>query len=70
MIDKLNIQINNLCMILPQDRVQDFTKMNKKQLLEHTQKSVGWYNKFFHLCLHNYHLNKSKAILYSFIYRL
>ncbi|XP_073975871.1 structural maintenance of chromosomes 5 isoform X3 [Rhodnius prolixus] len=41
MIDKLNIQINNLCMILPQDRVQDFTKMNKKQLLEHTQKSVG-----------------------------
>lgn len=40
-IDKLNIQINNLCMILPQDRVQDFTKMNKKQLLEHTQKSVG-----------------------------
>ncbi|KAK9499317.1 hypothetical protein O3M35_002370 [Rhynocoris fuscipes] len=40
-IEKLNIQINNLCMILPQDRVQDFAKMNKKQLLEHTQKLIG-----------------------------
>ncbi|XP_014272608.1 structural maintenance of chromosomes protein 5 isoform X2 [Halyomorpha halys] len=37
---ELNIQINNLCQILPQDRVQDFAKMDQKQLLENTQKAI------------------------------
>lgn len=38
---KLNIQIDNLCQFLPQDKVQDFSKMNAQELLENTQRSVG-----------------------------
>lgn len=38
---KLNIQVNNLCQFLPQDRVADFSKMNPQQLLESTEKCVG-----------------------------
>lgn len=39
-VKQLNIQVDNLCMFLPQDRVQDFTKMNPQQLLHNTQISV------------------------------
>uniref|UniRef100_A0A8D8ITH6 Structural maintenance of chromosomes protein 5 n=1 Tax=Culex pipiens TaxID=7175 RepID=A0A8D8ITH6_CULPI len=39
-IRALNIQIDNLCQFLPQDRVQDFTKMNPRELLLNTQASV------------------------------
>ncbi|XP_058828932.1 structural maintenance of chromosomes protein 5 [Topomyia yanbarensis] len=39
-IRDLNIQIDNLCQFLPQDRVQDFTKMNPRELLLNTQSSV------------------------------
>ncbi|KAJ1526232.1 hypothetical protein ONE63_009389 [Megalurothrips usitatus] len=38
---RLNIQIDNLCQVLAQDRVQDFAKLNKQELLEATQKAVG-----------------------------
>lgn len=34
------IQVDNLCMFLPQDRVQDFTKLNPQELLHNTQISV------------------------------
>lgn len=37
---EFNIQINNLCQFLPQDRVQDFAKMNPQELLLNTQCSV------------------------------
>ena len=37
----LNIQIDNLCQVLAQDRVQDFAKLNKQELLDATQKAVG-----------------------------
>ncbi|KAG7188677.1 hypothetical protein KM043_008299 [Ampulex compressa] len=36
-----NIQIDNLCQFLPQDKVQDFSKMNAQELLENTERSVG-----------------------------
>lgn len=39
-IKVFNIQVDNLCMFLPQDRVQDFTKMNPQELLHNTQASV------------------------------
>uniref|UniRef100_A0A182WEM4 Structural maintenance of chromosomes protein 5 n=1 Tax=Anopheles minimus TaxID=112268 RepID=A0A182WEM4_9DIPT len=45
-----NIQVDNLCQFLPQDRVQDFTKMNPRELLLNTQSSVctpevqEWFN--------------------------
>ncbi|KAH8295721.1 hypothetical protein KR018_005816 [Drosophila ironensis] len=35
-----NIQVSNLCQFLPQDRVQDFSKMNPQQLLLNTMTSV------------------------------
>ncbi|KAF0295653.1 Structural maintenance of chromosomes protein 5 [Amphibalanus amphitrite] len=38
----LNIQVDNLCQILPQERVQDFVKMNAQALLEGTEKAVGY----------------------------
>ncbi|CAG7730182.1 unnamed protein product [Allacma fusca] len=37
---KLNIQLDNLCQFLPQDRVQDFAKMEPVELLENTEKSI------------------------------
>lgn len=39
-IKQFNIQVDNLCMFLPQDRVQDFTKLNAQELLHNTQVSV------------------------------
>ncbi|KAI4489641.1 hypothetical protein M0802_010900 [Mischocyttarus mexicanus] len=36
-----NIQIDNLCQFLPQDKVHDFSKMNAQELLENTERSVG-----------------------------
>jgi len=35
-----NIHVDNLCMFLPQDRVQDFTKLNPQEILFNTQTSV------------------------------
>lgn len=39
-VKQYNIQIDNLCQFLPQDRVQDFAKMNPQELLWNTQISV------------------------------
>lgn len=39
-VAEFNIQISNLCQFLPQDRVQDFAKMNPQELLHNTQSSV------------------------------
>eukprot|EP01135_Chromosphaera_perkinsii_P007717 Nk52_evm6s967 gene=Nk52_evmTU6s967 len=41
LIKELNIQLNNLCQFLPQDRVVEFAKMNPAQLLVETEKAVG-----------------------------
>merc|ERR1712106_1037084 len=40
-ITEMNIQVDNLCQFLPQDRVANFAKMNRYQLLEATENSVG-----------------------------
>ncbi|KAJ1963725.1 Structural maintenance of chromosomes protein 5 [Dipsacomyces acuminosporus] len=37
----LNIQVNNLCQFLPQDRVVEFSKMSSQELLKETQRAVG-----------------------------
>lgn len=39
-IAEFNIQVDNLCQFLPQDRVQDFAKMNPQELLNNTIASV------------------------------
>lgn len=39
-VKEFNIQVDNLCQFLPQDRVQDFAKMNAQELLLNTQVSV------------------------------
>ncbi|KAG9429029.1 structural maintenance of chromosomes protein 5 [Apis mellifera carnica] len=41
LIKTFNIQVDNLCQFLPQDKVQDFSKMNAQELLENTERSVG-----------------------------
>lgn len=38
---EFNIQIDNLCTFLPQEKVQDFAKLNPQQLLEQTEQTVG-----------------------------
>ncbi|NXY15811.1 SMC5 protein, partial [Atrichornis clamosus] len=40
-IAALNIQVDNLCQFLPQDKVGEFAKLSKTELLEATEKSVG-----------------------------
>ncbi|XP_048359793.1 structural maintenance of chromosomes protein 5 isoform X1 [Sphaerodactylus townsendi] len=40
-IAALNIQVGNLCQFLPQDKVGEFAKLSKIELLEATEKSVG-----------------------------
>ncbi|MEE6459332.1 hypothetical protein FKM82_000599 [Ascaphus truei] len=37
----LNIQVGNLCQFLPQDKVGEFAKLSKVELLEATEKSIG-----------------------------
>uniref|UniRef100_A0A336MNE2 Structural maintenance of chromosomes protein 5 n=1 Tax=Culicoides sonorensis TaxID=179676 RepID=A0A336MNE2_CULSO len=39
-VKEYNIQVDNLCQFLPQDRVQDFAKMNPQEMLLNTQMSV------------------------------
>ncbi|XP_060660787.1 structural maintenance of chromosomes protein 5 [Drosophila nasuta] len=39
-VASFNIQVSNLCQFLPQDRVQDFSKMNPQELLVNTMSSV------------------------------
>ncbi|KAF5736462.1 structural maintenance of chromosomes protein 5 [Tripterygium wilfordii] len=40
-IQKFNIQVNNLTQFLPQDKVCEFAKLTPVQLLEETEKAVG-----------------------------
>ena len=37
----LNIQTDNLCQFLPQDKVHDFSRMNNKEMLSKTIDAVG-----------------------------
>lgn len=41
LISSLNIQVANLCQFLPQEKVAEFARMNKIELLESTEKAVG-----------------------------
>ncbi|XP_008411755.1 structural maintenance of chromosomes protein 5 isoform X1 [Poecilia reticulata] len=40
-VKALQIQVSNLCQFLPQEKVGEFAKMSKIELLEATEKSVG-----------------------------
>ncbi|XP_056154984.1 structural maintenance of chromosomes protein 5 [Lampris incognitus] len=40
-VKALHIQVSNLCQFLPQEKVGEFAKMSKTDLLEATEKSVG-----------------------------
>uniref|UniRef100_A0A673Y3R5 Structural maintenance of chromosomes protein 5 n=1 Tax=Salmo trutta TaxID=8032 RepID=A0A673Y3R5_SALTR len=40
-VKALQIQVSNLCQFLPQEKVGEFAKMTKVELLEATEKSVG-----------------------------
>uniref|UniRef100_A0A8C3S8H4 Structural maintenance of chromosomes protein 5 n=1 Tax=Chelydra serpentina TaxID=8475 RepID=A0A8C3S8H4_CHESE len=54
-IAALNIQVGNLCQFLPQDKVGEFAKLSKTELLEATEKSVGLPEMYqFHCELKNF----------------
>ncbi|CAG8618294.1 6707_t:CDS:10 [Paraglomus brasilianum] len=40
-VGALNIQVNNLCQFLPQDKVSEFAQMSPPELLVETQRAVG-----------------------------
>ncbi|KAG0349469.1 Structural maintenance of chromosomes protein 5 [Podila humilis] len=40
-VQSFNIQIDNLCQFLPQDRVSEFAQMSPQELLRETQRAVG-----------------------------
>ncbi len=47
-IRKLHIQVDNLCQFLPQEQVQNFSRLKDKQLLVGTMKAVG--KLFYNAC--------------------
>ncbi|XP_061696300.1 structural maintenance of chromosomes protein 5 isoform X2 [Syngnathoides biaculeatus] len=49
-VKALHIQVNNLCQFLPQEKVGQFAKMSKIELLEATEKSVGSPEMFEYHC--------------------
>ncbi|KPM00425.1 SMC protein-like protein [Sarcoptes scabiei] len=50
-IKEINIDVNNLCQVLPQERVVEFSKLMPKHLLLSTEKSIGDVN------LYRQHMN-------------
>uniref|UniRef100_A0A3Q2E3Q6 Structural maintenance of chromosomes protein 5 n=1 Tax=Cyprinodon variegatus TaxID=28743 RepID=A0A3Q2E3Q6_CYPVA len=61
-VKALQIQVSNLCQFLPQEKVGEFAKMSKIELLEATEKSVGppeMYN--YHCELKNFR-NKEREL--------
>ncbi|PKY44897.1 P-loop containing nucleoside triphosphate hydrolase protein, partial [Rhizophagus irregularis] len=40
-VNTLNIQVDNLCQFLPQDKVSEFAQLSPSELLVQTQKAVG-----------------------------
>ncbi|XP_056278699.1 structural maintenance of chromosomes protein 5 [Pseudoliparis swirei] len=49
-VKALHIQVSNLCQFLPQEKVGEFAKMSKIELLEATEKSVGPPNMYEYHC--------------------
>lgn len=41
LVNSLNIQLDNFCMFLPQDKVVEFARMNKQELLVETERAIG-----------------------------
>lgn len=40
-VESFNIKVHNLCQFLPQDRLEDFSKLDSKGLLLNTLQSIG-----------------------------
>ncbi|KAH3675123.1 hypothetical protein WICMUC_002779 [Wickerhamomyces mucosus] len=40
LLQELNIQLDNLCQFLPQEKVADFAKLNTKELLRETERAI------------------------------
>ncbi|XP_012726060.2 structural maintenance of chromosomes protein 5 [Fundulus heteroclitus] len=61
-VKALQIQVSNLCQFLPQEKVGEFAKMSKIELLEATEKSVGPPEMYeYHCQLKNYR-NKEREL--------
>lgn len=40
-VQRMKVQVNNLCQFLPQERVQEFARLNIQELLSETQMALG-----------------------------
>ncbi|KAM9785513.1 structural maintenance of chromosomes protein 5, partial [Neosynchiropus ocellatus] len=61
-VKALQIQVSNLCQFLPQEKVGEFAKMSKIELLEATEKSVGPPEMFQYHCELKNCRNKEKEL--------
>lgn len=61
-VKNLRIQVSNLCQFLPQEKVGEFAKMSKIELLEATEKSVGPPEMFTYHCELKNFRNKEKEL--------
>lgn len=61
-VKALRIQVSNLCQFLPQEKVGEFAKMSKTELLEATEKSVGPPEMFTYHCELKNFRNKEKEL--------
>ncbi|XP_038066980.1 structural maintenance of chromosomes protein 5-like isoform X2 [Patiria miniata] len=63
-VKSLNIQINNLCQFLPQDKVVEFANMSNIELLENTEKAVGSPELYVNHCrLKNFRSDQKEMLL-------
>ncbi|XP_072306194.1 structural maintenance of chromosomes protein 5 [Eucyclogobius newberryi] len=61
-VKSLRIQVSNLCQFLPQEKVGEFAKMSKIELLEATEKSVGPPEMYTYHCELKNFRNKEKEL--------
>lgn len=61
-VRSLRIQVSNLCQFLPQEKVGEFAKMSKIELLEATEKSVGPPEMYTYHCELKNFRNKEKEL--------
>lgn len=61
-VKALRIQVSNLCQFLPQEKVGEFAKMSKIELLEATEKSVGPPEMYTYHCELKNFRNKEKEL--------
>ncbi|NXM66247.1 SMC5 protein, partial [Serilophus lunatus] len=70
-VSALNIQMDNLCQFLPQDKVGEFARLSKIELLEATEKSIGSQEMYqFHCELKNFRERERELEVNMYVMKL